>query len=332
MFEAPSVSFFNLCSGGILRPCLLFYEIEPFCLKGLPEGQKISISFSGRLTLCGLDKEFIYNQHILKMSLFLMAWHRIKSGLRYGLFASHYKGFGVHSPFVFYIILHLFLTRYPFSAFSKTDAAYQMLRQNRQTITTKSFGSSSVYGNKVRRVRRFVTTGSIPPKYGKLLFRLINHFEARDILELGTGLGLGTLYLALPDSRSRIVSIDANSEMSAMASQLLEVTGVENVQLVTGQFKIVLPDILKDKEKLDFVFFDGDHKREPTLQYFNLCLQKKHNDTIFVFDDIHWSRDMEQAWQDIVNHPEVTVSLDLFRIGIVFFRHECKKQHYVVRF
>jgi len=246
--------------------------------------------------------------------------------------ARHYKGFGIHSPFVFNLVRELIYETHPFYAFTRIDAARRMLKRTNHQVGLQTFGAVSVKNKASGKVKHLVSRNSIPLKYGRLMFRLINYFKAREIVEIGTGIGLGTLFLALPDSGGRITTIDGNPELCSLAGGLFEVVGVENARVVNGQFREELPGVLSNLEKLDFVFFDGDHRMGPTLQYFEMCLAKIHNDTIFVFDDIHWSREMEQAWGTIVEHPLVRVSIDLYRVGIVFFRKECTKQHYVVWF
>ncbi|MGM0375249.1 MAG: O-methyltransferase [Bacteroidota bacterium] len=252
--------------------------------------------------------------------------------MRYWLFSRHYKGFGIHSPFVFYLVRELIYERHPYYAFKQIDAARRMMLRNKQMVDAETGGAASWTGNGRKTIRKIVRGSSLPPKYGRLLFRLVTHFNARDILELGTGPGLGTLSLALPDSRSKVVTLEGNPQMSAVARKLFEVVEVENARVVNGSFQQTLPQVLKDFEKLDFVFFDGDHRYSSTLTYFEMCLGKIHNDSVFVFDDIHWSPGMEKAWREITRHPRVTISIDMHRIGLVFFRRECTKQHYVVRY
>ena len=250
----------------------------------------------------------------------------------YWLKARYYKGFGIHSPFVFYLVRELFWESHPFYAFDKIDAARKMLLRNKQRVKVDTLGQPSVVSGNQKSIRSLAGQGSIPDKYGKLMFRLINKLECKNILELGTGIGMSTLYMALPSSRAKVLSIDGNSSLQQVASSLFEMTEVKNVRLFNGPFKEHLPLILNEPGSLDFVFFDGDHQYDSTLNYFEMCLQKIHNNSVFVFDDIHWSPEMEKAWLEIANRPEVTVSMDLYRIGIVFFREECTKQHYVVRY
>lgn len=246
--------------------------------------------------------------------------------------ARHYKGFGIHSPFVFYMVRELFWESHLFYSFEKIDAARKMLLRNKQKVNVSTLGMPSVISGKQKSIRKLIDGGSIPDKYGKLVFRLVNNLASQTILELGTGTGMGTLYLALPSSKAKVFSIDGNRELHQVAKNVFEITGISNVELITGGFKELLPGILDNVEHLDFVVFDGDHQYQSTIDYFEMCLKKIRNNTVFVFDDIHWSREMEKAWAEITGRSEVTASIDLFRMGVVFFRKECTKQHYVLRF
>ncbi len=102
--------------------------------------------------------------------------------------------------------------------------------------------------------------------------------------------------------------------------------------IVTGNIDQTLAAHVPALESIDLVFFDANHRYEPTLRYFETCLPKTHNDSLFVFDDIHWSAEMERAWAEIKAHPAVTVTIDLFWVGLVFFRREQPKQDFVLRF
>lgn len=230
------------------------------------------------------------------------------------------------------MVRELFWESHPFYAFEKIDAARKMLLRNKQKVNVSTLGMPSVISGKQKSIRKLMNDGSIPDKYGKLLFRLVNYLACKTILELGTGTGMGTLYLALPSSRAKVFSMDGNRELHQVAQNVFEITGISNVELVTDAFKKHLPQILDHVDQLDFVLFDGDHQYQSTIEYFEMCLKKISNNTVFVFDDIHWSPDMEKAWKEIAGRSEVTVSIDLFRMGLVLFRKECTKQHYVLRY
>jgi predicted O-methyltransferase YrrM len=84
---------------------------------------------------------------------------------------------------------------------------------------------------------------------------------------------------------------------------------------------------------LDLAFIDGNHRKQPTLQYFESLLMRSGKSTILIFDDVHWSAEMEAAWSEIMEHPAVTCTIDLFFIGLVFLNNDLKvKQHFAVRF
>jgi predicted O-methyltransferase YrrM len=260
-------------------------------------------------------------------------WFQFKSYFKYLLTARHAKGYGIHSPFVFSLVRDLIYQSSSYPGRKKVQAYRRKLRHSRERVKVFDHGAGSkVMKTTERMVSDIYRWSSIRPKYGRLLSLLVQYFEPHTILELGTSLGVSTLHLALPYSAGQVTTIEGCPHTAAFTRFMLKELNVVNVEQVSGQFEDVLPDLLARLSALDFVFIDGNHQETATLSYFNLCLGHIHNDTILVFDDIHWSSGMEQAWQKIVNHPQVTVSVDLFQLGIIFFRKECQKQHFVVRY
>ena len=184
----------------------------------------------------------------------------------------------------------------------------------------------------VRRIKDIAKYSAINKKFGEMMFRLVDYFKPQTILELGTSLGIGTSYLAMPNSKSQVYTIEACPETAKKASKNFKELKVENIKQIICNIDEKLPDVLSSINKLDFVYFDGNHQKDATLKYYKQCLQKSHNDTFFYFDDIHWSKGMEKAWKEIKANSEVTLTIDLFFSGIVFFRKELSKQDFVVRF
>jgi len=186
--------------------------------------------------------------------------------------------------------------------------------------------------------QRLLTLGFIarnyikPAKEGQLLFRLVNYFKPKTILELGTSLGITTLYLAAPLSSSIVITLEGCPNTSAVARKNFERLAVKNIHQETGEFNKSLPIALAKTQQLDFVYFDGNHKKLPTLSYFNACLQQMHHESVFVFDDIYWSKEMTEAWNEIKSHQAVTMSVDLYSTGIVFFREASQVQHFKLKF
>ncbi len=162
---------------------------------------------------------------------------------------------------------------------------------------------------------------------------MVNHYQPKFILELGTSLGITSSYMASAQPNAKVTTMEGAKAVAAVAQKNFNALGLQNINIVQGNFDNTLPGVLKKTNVVDLAFVDGNHRREPTLQYFEQLLQKSNDNTILVFDDIHWSAEMEQAWASIQAHPRVTLTIDLFFIGLVFFRAEQKvKQHFTVRF
>ena len=181
-------------------------------------------------------------------------------------------------------------------------------------------------------VASIVRHSSVSERYGRLLFRLVEYFEPRTIIELGSSVGISTLYISKAFPEANIFAIEGCSTKSEQASANFEAMKVSNIMQHIGRFDIVLPDVIEQAGKLDFAFIDGNHTYEGTIANFESLLSIAHNDTVFVFDDIHWSADMQKAWDEIADHDRVTVSIDLFRMGIVFLRKELSRQKFVIRY
>lgn len=203
------------------------------------------------------------------------------------------------------------------------------LRRDNAVIEVVDFGAAghSVYAKQVAAIAK---NSAIGKRHGRLLYRLSRYFQPQYVLELGTSLGIGTAYLA--KGAGKVLSLEGSPQTAAIANKNLQSIGITNAEIIVGNFDDTLPEIISTLPRLDLVFFDGNHAKEPTLRYFELCLQKAHNDTVFIFHDIHWSAGMEEAWGIIQQHSAVQATADLYFSGLVFFRDELTKQHFRFRF
>jgi predicted O-methyltransferase YrrM len=166
-----------------------------------------------------------------------------------------------------------------------------------------------------------------------LFFRIAKYYDAKTIVELGTSFGISTSYLASANSDSQVFTFEGAKNIAKIAAESFESLQLKNIELIEGDFKKTLPLIENRIEKVDLLFVDGNHRKDPTLEYFNFFLSKARNNSIFIFDDIHWSKEMEGAWKQIQAHNSVTLSIDLFFIGLAFFSTDFKvKQHFTIRF
>ncbi|MFD2786436.1 O-methyltransferase [Hymenobacter rubripertinctus] len=241
---------------------------------------------------------------------------------------------GLHSPFVFGLYTHVINHAGTFAANTRVETRRTELLADSTAIAVRDFGAGSHTGaGRTRRLRDIARTAAKPPRLAQLLFRLVNHFQPGTVVELGTSLGLTTAYLAAANSQARVLTFEGCPATAAVARQTFQAVGIHNVTLIEGNLDDTLtPTLAALPAPVDFAFFDGNHRYEPTLRYFEQLNRHRTDHSVFVLDDIHWSADMERAWATIQQHPDVTLTIDLFYIGLVFFRPNQPKQHFALRF
>lgn len=252
----------------------------------------------------------------------------------YYLKASNGRGHGTHSPFVFDFITNVLNDDRDFYAYTAVEKQRNKLLKDERSIEVNDFGAgSSVLAVNTRKVADIARSSLKPKKYAQLLFRMVNYYEPQNILEIGTSLGITSAYLAMAGKKGKLVTLEGSAEIANIARHNFQELGLDTIELTEGNFDETLPVVLNRYASFDFVFIDGNHRMEPTLRYFEQLLPVTHTDTCLIFDDIHWSEEMEQAWEEIKKHPQVTSTIDLFFIGIVLLRKAFKeKQHFVIRF
>jgi predicted O-methyltransferase YrrM len=261
----------------------------------------------------------------------------IQLGLRYFKYwisSSNSKGHGVHSPFVYELIDKVFTDDRNFYSYPLIEGLRDELMHNHTEISIIDFGAGSrLNSSNIRSISSIAKSALKPKKFGQLLFRMVNHFRPNTILELGTSLGITTSYLATANHESKVITMEGAPEIAKHALKHFQHIGIHNIEQVVGNFDDHLSTVLTKVKMLDFVFIDGNHRLEPTIRYFAQMKPNLHEHSVVVFDDIHWSKEMEQAWTAIQQDEMVTLTIDLFFIGIVFFRKEQKKkQHFIVQF
>lgn len=247
--------------------------------------------------------------------------------------ASNGKGHGIHSPFVYNFIRYVLNDATRYGAYDQVEALRSRLLKDNRLLTVEDLGAGSESFNRERRIADIVRRAAKPPKLGQLLFRIVRYYRSELVIELGTSAGLTTAYLALANKNATVISMEGALQVSDLAKKNFEKLQIQNIRIVTGNFDLVLPQVLSEEVGPDFIFVDGNHRKAPTLQYFNQLLNVINSSSILIFDDIHWSKEMEEAWESIKAHPKVLLTVDLFFMGLVFFSNEFKiKQHFVIRF
>lgn len=238
-------------------------------------------------------------------------------------------GFRVHSPFVFKFTRFVLCEKNSYYIFKQIEDIRSKLKTDKRVLNIKDFGTGLDREDTVSNVAKRSLKSA---KYGQLLFRIANYFKVRNVLELGTSLGVTTAYLATSSTEIKCVSLEGCTQIAAVAKENLQKIGSGNVEIVVGNIDKTLDEVLFQLDKLDLIFLDANHKYESVLFYFDLCLSKIHNDSVLIIDDIYWSKDMEKAWATIKNHPRVMSTIDLFQLGIVFFNADLYKNHYKMRY
>lgn len=253
--------------------------------------------------------------------------------LRYLLISRHFRGYGIHSPFVFDLVSRLFRNKINPAIVLITEDIRKKLSADKRKIqvTDMGAGPANKKGN-LRKVSEIARNSTVPPKYCNLLANMAGKFGNRSIVELGTSFGMSTMYMAAARSDTVVYTIEGCPAISAIARDNFSVAGLENIRLLNGSFDDMLP-LLKDQSvKPGLVFIDGNHRKEPVLKYITLIMEMTDNESVVIIDDIHLSEEMEEAWSEIVRMKSVSFTIDIFRMGIVFFRQGMNHFDYIIRY
>lgn len=284
--------------------------------------------------------------------------------LHYYLKAANGKGHGIHSPFVFDFVLKVLNDRYAYADYAAIEGLRRRLGRDETMLEIEDMGAGSAWkAPRQRSIGDITRHAAKPARLGQLLYRIARYYRPARLVELGASLGLSTAYLAAGaregwigggadavgggadagggthvggggarEGAGRLWTIEGSGQVAAAAERNLHSLGLE-AQVVTGNFDRVLPGLLQEMGGVDLAFVDGNHRRDPTLSYFNQLMASAGREAVLIFDDIHWSAEMEEAWAAIKNDSRVMLTIDIFFIGIVFLREEFKvKQDFVIRF
>lgn len=263
-------------------------------------------------------------------------WKQIDRHLKY-LWRAQTK-YQVHSPFVFEFINEVLEDDREFYVFQELEWLREDLKESDAVIQKKDFGAGSKSeNNPTTTVASIAKYNQSHPRTAQFLFKLTNRFKPKTMIELGTSLGITTMYQAFGSTNGIMHSIEGCPSTAIVARNIIndfeiddtEIHKAKNIKIHTGIFENVLPKILDEIKQLDYIFIDGNHKKEPTINYFEMCLPYIHNESVIVFHDIRWSEGMAAAWKEVKAHERVKLTLEIYDFGVVFFRPEqLEKQHF----
>jgi predicted O-methyltransferase YrrM len=245
------------------------------------------------------------------------------------LSARHTGGFGVHSPFIFDFIKNVLEEKKPYYQFSKIESIRHAMLNDRRSISVRDLGTGN---DRERRIADIAEKSLKKPRLAQLLFRIVEKYHCRNITELGTSLGITTLYLASPSSRIQCISFEGCTQTAAVARQNFAKAGLGNISIIEGEIGLQLTKTLDTETLQDLIFIDANHTYEATMEYFSQCLNFCHDKSIIVLDDIYWSEGMTRAWNEIKANQRVRATVDIYYMGFVFLNPELNKQHFKIVF
>lgn len=248
--------------------------------------------------------------------------------LRYYLTASNRHD--LHSPFLYQLNEAVLRRDRIVNDNIAVENIRKSLLRDHTLIPVEDYGAGSLLG--VLRDRKFseiAKHSSKTPRYGRLLYRLVKYLKPENMLELGTAAGISALYQCTGYPQGKLYTLEGNRVLAERASKLLD---PYNVEVIAGRFEDNLPTLLEKGLSWNYVFIDGNHRREPVLEYFRMVLPHLAQEAVVIVDDINWSDSMKLAWSELIADSRVQVSVDLYQLGLLFFRPGLSKQDFCVRY
>lgn len=256
----------------------------------------------------------------------------VKEYIVYQIVRPHKKGHGIHAPYLFE-----FLTKvvYPSKCHDETllsiELWYNSLLQNEDVLEIEDMGAGSAsLALRKRKVKEIARVSSASVKYGQLMHRLVQYLQPQTIIELGTCLGVGTVWMAAGNHSSKVFTIEGSSTLFNRSVAHFNQLGLSNISCIQGNFNHQFPVLLGQCKSFGILYIDGNHQKEATLRYFTWALECASNDSVIILDDIRWSQGMYEAWLEICCNQRVSVSLDFFRLGMVFLNPKMQKEHFKI--
>jgi predicted O-methyltransferase YrrM len=237
----------------------------------------------------------------------------------------------LHSPFYYQFFLNILEKNEIDEKTTTINTIVGQLKKQKQLIEIQDFGAKKgVYKKSVAAIAKNVI---IPDKYGKVLTRAVHYFQPKTIVELGTSLGISSSYMAVAAHSAAIISFEGAPAVVSIAKKNHAQLQLKNIEIVEGDFVITLAERLATISQIDLAYIDANHTYEATMAYFHLLKQKISENSVLIFDDIYWSKGMQKAWQEIQKEEAVTTTIDIYKMGFVFFKKDkLAKQHIQLRY
>lgn len=252
----------------------------------------------------------------------------ILSYIRYWLQQS--EEHSIHAPFLYKFYTELVKKKH--SPNIKIESLRELYKQDKTELEIIDFGAGSKTNtNSKRTVESIANHVATPAKFSAFLAALIDYLDYKELVELGTSLGLNTLYMSI-QNESLVTSFEGDPSLCKLAQEGFQKLNRTNITVIEGNIDLTLPEFLKEKDQIDLIYIDANHRYEPTLEYFEMCLPKMSKNGLMIFDDIHWSKGMWNAWNEIKKHPQAKLTVDIFEAGLVFINPDLQDGDYTLKF
>ncbi|MFM1999398.1 MAG: hypothetical protein RL204_1345 [Bacteroidota bacterium] len=236
---------------------------------------------------------------------------------------------GLHSPFVYDLNTKILNRKKHFACFDSLEENRKSLLANQTVIEVEDLGAGSRMGKANKRSIQSIAKNALAPaSQAQAIFKLIEHFKPKNILELGTSLGLTTCYMAEANKKSIVYTIEGSKAIANKAQQLFDSRQLQNIKSIVGNFDEVLPSLLNEINTIDLAYLDGNHRYEATMRYVDLIVKKCNQDSILILDDIYWSKEMTQAWSELKSDKRFSISLDYYHFGVLFLQKRMTKEDF----
>ena len=229
----------------------------------------------------------------------------------------------IHSPHL-YRFVHEVLLKKDDRTVSEAEAFRSKLLLDQRIVGSEDHGSGSSVRSG-RSLAKVVKNEVASPLMASVYRRIVEFQQASRVLEIGTSVGITTLWIS-SDPSVEVVTLEANADLLETATRLFQTAKRNNIRLIPGNADETLTSVLKQGWVPDVAIVDANHRLNPTISYFKQLAEAMDGQGILLLDDIHYSREMTRAWEHISNDRQVTLALDCFRFGIVFFDRKLNKE------
>ena len=219
-------------------------------------------------------------------------------------------GHGVHSPFVFDLITTVIEEKRFYYCYERLKLVRESLLENRDRV---------VFNNRGYTVNEFLKRFCFSEREDMLLFRLANRFQPRTIYIHGCDLGLAPLYLTSWSEGAVCTVIESEPSLAAIAQKTI----VEHPSASIDFHTSFNPENTENRI-FDFIVLGKTF----SIDAFESFLPYINDNSIIVISDIHSSEKNRKIWKRICVAPKVTVTIDLYSLGIVFFNPKLHRKTY----